>query len=267
MMETHTADSTESTGDGPILQTTGLTKQFGRFLAVYDVDLTIEPGEFHSIIGPNGAGKTTLFNLITGGLLPTEGTVEFKGEDITGLPAEQRVERGIGRSFQITNIFDGLTVRENIRLAAQAVHRNEYGFLESLFKPVDRYEEINETTAHVLEQVELADMAEEDADALPYGDKRRLELGVVLATDPDLVMFDEPSAGMSVEETNQTIELIEELLVDQTLVLIEHDMELVMSLSDRVTVLNSGEVIAEGTPEEISEDQTVQDAYLGGMVE
>ena len=256
-----------SLGGETILQTDGLVKKFGEFTATDHVDFEVKRGEFRSIIGPNGAGKTTLFNLISGALPVTEGTIYFDGEDITDLSAPQRVRRGIGRSFQISNVFGGLSVRENVRLAAQSVHRDEYGFFESLFKTTDQYEEMNADTDRILEQVGLADVAEEEADALAYGDRRRLEIGVVLATDPELVLFDEPTAGMSVEETQGTIDLIEEVLVDQTLLLIEHDIELVMNLSDSITVLNRGEILAEGTPEEVANDQAVQDAYLGGMIE
>ncbi|MDG5761584.1 ABC transporter ATP-binding protein [Natronococcus sp. A-GB1] len=250
-----------------ILELDGLTKTFGAFAAIDDVSMTVERGEFRSVIGPNGAGKTTLFNLISGALSVTEGTVYFDGEEITDRSPPERVARGIGRSFQISNVFGGLSVRENIRLAAQADRRSEYNLLESFFKPTNRYEEINAETGRILERIDLTHVAEEEADALAYGDRRRLEIGVVLATDPDLVLFDEPTAGMSVEETRETIDLIEEVLVDQTLLLIEHDIELVMELSDRITVLNRGEILAEGTPEEIAENRDVQDAYLGGMTE
>ena len=260
-------ESNRSPADGPILQTNGLVKKFGAFTAIDDVDLTVERGEFRSIIGPNGAGKTTLFNLLSGALSPTEGTISFDGEDITELPAAERVHRGIGRSFQILNIFGGLTVRENVRLAAQSTHQDGYSFLESLFKPTDRHEEINAATDRVLERIGLDDVGDEETNVLSYGDKRRLEIGVVLATEPELVLFDEPTAGMSMEETQRTIKLIEDVLVDQTLLLIEHDIELVMELSDRITVLNRGEVIAEGTPNQIASNVAVQNAYLGGMAE
>ena len=250
-----------------ILRTDELVKQYGQFTATDQVSMSVEEGEFRSIIGPNGAGKTTLFNCITGALPITDGKVYFKGDDVTGMPPEQRVRKGIGRSFQITNIFGGLSVRENVRLAAQSVNREEFSFVESLFKTVDQYDVINDRTDTVLEQIGLDHLAAETAEALAYGDKRRLEIGMVLATDPELVLFDEPTAGMSVEETQDTIDLINEVLTDHTLLLIEHDVELVMELSDRITVLNRGEILAEGTPEEISENQDVQDAYLGGMVE
>jgi branched-chain amino acid transport system ATP-binding protein len=254
-----------SDGSEAILRTDGLLKEFGNFAAIDDVSIAVEPGEFRSVIGPNGAGKTTLFNLISGALPVTEGTVTFQGEDITDLPPEQRIRRGMARSFQISNIFGGLTVRENVRLAAQALHREEYGLREALFRPTDRYDGINADTDRILDRIGLADAAEETAASLPYGDKRRLEIGVVLATEPELVLFDEPTAGMGPEETRNTIDLIEEVLVDQTLILVEHDIELVMDLSDRITVLHRGEVLSEGTPEEIAEDEAVRDAYLGGM--
>ena len=171
----------------------------------------------------------------------------------------------MARSFQISNVFGGLTVRENVRLAAQALHREEYGLREALFRPTDRYDGINADTDRILDRIGLAGVAEETAASLPYGDKRRLEIGVVLATEPELVLFDEPTAGMGPEETQNTIDLIEEVLVDQTLILVEHDIELVMDLSDRITVLHRGEVLSEGTPKEIAEDEAVRNAYLGGM--
>jgi branched-chain amino acid transport system ATP-binding protein len=253
--------------DDVILRTDELVKRYGQFTATDHLSMAVEDGEFRSIIGPNGAGKTTLLNHIPGALPITDGAVYFRGDDVTEMPPEQRVRKGIGRSFQITNVFGGLSVRENVRLAAQSVHRDEYNFVESLFKTVDQYDVINDRTEMVLEQVGLDHLAAETADALAYGNKRRLEIGMVLATDPELVLFDEPTAGMSVEETQGTIDLINEVLTDHTLLLIEHDVELVMELSDRITVLNRGEILAEGTPEEISENQDVQDAYLGGMVE
>lgn len=266
-MATKNTTTPERSDDSVVLETEGLVKRFKQFLAIDRVDLRVNRGSFHSIIGPNGAGKTTLFNLITGGLPATEGSVIFNGEDITDLSPAMRVRKGIGRSFQIVNLFEGLTVRENVRLSAQSLHRDSYGFIESMLKPIDRYDDINETTEEILEQVGLAAVADETTESLPYGDKRRLEIGVVLATDPDVVMFDEPTSGMSIEDTHDTMELIDELLTDQTLLLIEHDMELVMSLSDRITVLNQGEIIAEGSPAEISQNKAVQDAYLGGMLE
>jgi len=258
-------DTTRQHSEDVILRTDGLVKEFGNFAAIDGVDISVAGGEFRSIIGPNGAGKTTLFNLISGALPVTAGAVYFDGEEITELPSEQRIRRGMGRSFQISNVFGGLTVRENVRLAAQALHREEYGLREALFRPTDRYDGINEDTDRILDRIGLAGQEDVEAASLPYGDKRRLEIGVVLATEPTLVLFDEPTAGMSPEETRNTIDLIEEVLVDQTLLLVEHDIELVMELSDRITVLHRGEVLAEGSPEEIAADEAVRDAYLGGM--
>ncbi|MHC3439301.1 ABC transporter ATP-binding protein [Natrialbaceae archaeon A-gly3] len=259
--------ATDSLTDNPVLlQTDGITKRFGQFTAVDSVDLTIREGEFRSVIGPNGAGKTTLFNLISGAYRATEGSIQFNGEDVTDLSAVKRVRKGIGRSFQISNIFPGLTVRENVRLAAQSVHREEYGPIQQFLSPAENFDVINEKTERILEQIELEHVAETKAEALAYGDRRRLEIGVVLANDPEIVLFDEPTAGMSVEETQGTIDLIEDVLEGKTLILIEHDIELVLDLSDRISVLNRGEILAEGTPEEIANDQTVQEAYLGGMM-
>ncbi len=260
-------DGTGATGtrEGPVLETAGLTKQFGELLAVDSVDLAVERGEFRSVIGPNGAGKTTLFNCITGAMTPTSGTVRFDGEDVTDLPPHERVRRGLGRSFQITNIFGGLTVRENVRLAAQSVLDDDMTVREEMLRDKETFDHINDRTTGVLEQVGLADRAEELAETLAYGDQRRLEIGIVLATDPELVLLDEPTAGMSSEETRATIDLIEDVLADRTLMLIEHDIDLVMEVSDRVTVLTRGEVLATGDPAEIAADEDVREAYLGGV--
>ncbi|NLV11758.1 ABC transporter ATP-binding protein [Haloarcula argentinensis] len=250
-----------------VLETDGLTKRFGKLTAVDDVSLSVADGEFRSVIGPNGAGKTTTFNLITGALSPSEGVVRFKGEDITNVAPHERVGRGLGRSFQITNVFGGLTVRENVRLAAQSVYSDEINPGEALFRDKNGFDEIAEQTRTVLEQIGLQDRADEHAEALAYGDQRRLELGLVLATDPDLVMLDEPTAGMSSEETQATMNLIDEVLSDRSLMLIEHDIDLVMRVSDRITVLTRGEELASGTPEEIANNEDVRDAYLGGVRE
>jgi len=250
-----------------ILRTEGLTKEFGSFRAVDEVNLSVERGEFRSVIGPNGAGKTTTFNLVTGALAPTRGTVWFEGEDVTRLRPHDRVRRGIGRSFQISTVFGGLTVRENVRLAAQSVYDERLGRLEKLLWPTTAFDEITDRASDVLAQIGLEDRAEEPARALAHGDRRRLEIGLVLATDPDLVMLDEPTAGMSGDETRRTMALIDDVLADRTLLLIEHDIGLVMDVSDRITVLNRGTVLATGTPAEISEDAAVQEAYLGGVRE
>lgn len=247
-----------------VLKAEGLTKRFGELTAVDHVDLDVEAGEFRSVIGPNGAGKTTTFNLITGALIPTDGTVLFNGEEITTTPPHERVHRGVGRSFQITNVFGGLSVRENVRLAAQSVHLDDISRWEAMFRDKDSFEELTAKTDTILDQVGLRESADENAQTLAYGEQRRLEIGLVLATDPELVMLDEPTAGMSTEETQDTMELIDDILSNQSLMLIEHDIDLVMQVSDRITVLTRGQVLASGTPEEIAANEDVRDAYLGG---
>lgn len=261
-----TNEETSSTGrsGSAILTTEALTKRFGNLTAVDNVSLSVPKGEFRSVIGPNGAGKTTLFNLLTGVMAPTAGTVRFGGTDVTDLSPFERVRRGMGRSFQITTVFGGLTVRENVRLAAQADREDGFSPAEWLFRSADTFEDVNGATTDALAAVGLADQADEQAAALAYGDRRRLELGIVLATDPELVLLDEPTAGMSREETADTMRLIDETLADRTLLLIEHDVDLVMNVSDRVTVLDRGGVLATGTPAEIADDASVQAAYLGG---
>ena len=250
-----------------VLETDGLTKRFGELTAVDDISLSVEDGEFRSVIGPNGAGKTTTFNLITGALKPSEGAVLFKGEDITTMPPHDRVRRGLGRSFQITNVFGGLTVRENVRVAAQSVYDDDIGPVSAMFRDKNSFDGITEQTTEVLEQIGLRHRGEEKAETLAYGDQRRLEIGLVLATDPDIVMLDEPTAGMSSEETQSTMDLISEVLADQSLMLIEHDIDLVMRVSDKITVLTRGQELATGTPEEVANNEDVRDAYLGGARE
>jgi branched-chain amino acid transport system ATP-binding protein len=249
----------------PVLETRGLTKRFGELAAVDDVSLAVERGEFRSIIGPNGAGKTTLFNLVSGALAPTDGRVVFDGANVTDLPPHERVRRGMGRSFQITTLFGGLSVRENVRLAAQSTVNRGFSARAAYLRPTGAFPEVAERTDRVLERVGLAARADEPAAALAYGDQRRLELGVVLATDPALVLLDEPTAGMSADETRETMALIDDVLADRTLLLIEHDIDLVMAVSDRVTVLHRGRVLAEGTPDEVADDEDVRAAYLGGV--
>lgn len=251
------------TADDPVLETRGLVKRFGELVAVQDVSLRIPRGEVRSVIGPNGAGKTTLFDLITGVLSPTEGSVRLAGADVTGLPPHERVARGMSRSFQLTDVFGGLTVRENVRLAAQSARDDGFSPADQLLRPMGSFDDVLADAEAVLEQVDLTDRADERAEALAYGDRRRLEIGIVLATDPDLVLLDEPTAGMSREETAATMALVGDVLADRTLLLIEHDVDLVLDVSDRVTVLDRGSVLASGTPAEVAADDDVQAAYLG----
>jgi branched-chain amino acid transport system ATP-binding protein len=248
-----------------ILEAQNLRREFGALVAVDDVNVRIEEGALHSIIGPNGAGKTTFFNLVSGTLKPTAGRVFYKGEDITGLPVHRTIHRGIGRSFQITNIFPFLTVHENIRLACQALGKDSFRLLRSHRK----FRTYLERTDEVLTQVGLSDKALQVAATLPHGDQRKLELGMILAPDPEVLMLDEPTAGMAAEQVPELMNLVQSIQEagDKTVVLVEHNMNVVMSVSDRITVMHQGALLAEGTPAEISSDERVQTAYLGELYE
>jgi branched-chain amino acid transport system ATP-binding protein len=248
-----------------ILETRHLRREFGALIAVADVSMQVSAGSFHSIIGPNGAGKTTFFNLLSGNLKPTSGQVFFKGEDITRLPIHQTAHKGIGRSFQITNIFSNLTVLENVRLASQALGKDNF----KLFRPVRRFSQFLDRAWLVLEQVGLSNKAHHVAGTLPHGDQRKLELGMILAPNPELLLLDEPTAGMASEQVPELIALIQEVQAagNKTVILVEHNMNVVMNASDAITVMYYGEVLAEGTPAEISANETVQKAYLGALYE
>ncbi|ASS75314.1 ABC transporter ATP-binding protein [Tumebacillus algifaecis] len=246
-----------------VLTTKGLTIQFGGHVAVNDVDFTLEPHTFKSIIGPNGAGKTTFFNLISGQLKPTRGEVFFKGNDLTGSSVAQRARMGIGRSFQITNVLPSLTVLENVRMAAQAVS----GVSFRLFSHYRKFTQLEEKSFELLKRVHLDSQADKLAKNLSHGDKRKLEIAILLALEPELLLLDEPTAGMSLEEVPAIIEVIRELKEsgDQTILLIEHKIDMVLDLSDRLAVLFNGKLLADGTPEEIMNNELVQSAYLGGL--
>lgn len=246
-----------------ILETTSLRKEFGALVAVDDVSIAIEEHSLHSVIGPNGAGKTTFFNLLSGTLTPTSGTVSYRGDDITNVPLHRTVHLGIGRSYQITNLFPSLTVFENVRLAAQA--RTSYGF--RFMQPVSVFSDVTARTEEVLDVVGLTADAMRPAGLLPHGDQRKLELGMILAPDPDVMLLDEPTAGMASNQVPELMELIAEvrLLGSKTIVLVEHNMNVVMSVSDRITVMHQGRVLAEGTPTDIAGDAVVQEAYLGTL--
>ncbi|MEN8040848.1 MAG: ABC transporter ATP-binding protein [Actinomycetota bacterium] len=247
----------------PILETQGLRREFGALVAVDDVSITIEAGTLHAVIGPNGAGKTTLFNLLSGTLKPTSGRVFHKGEDITTLPVHRMVHRGLGRSFQITNIFPFLSVFENVRLAAQATGSDDFRF----WKPALGFTDYTTRASQVIEEVGLTSEAFKLASLLPHGDQRKLELAMILAPDPEILLLDEPTAGMASEQVPELMDLIARIQEtgDKTVVLVEHNMNVVMSASDRITVMHQGAVLAEGTPEEISANETVQTAYLGSL--
>jgi branched-chain amino acid transport system ATP-binding protein len=243
----------------PLLSIEQLARHFGALHAVNGVSLAIAPQERRAIIGPNGAGKTTLFNLITGHLAPSGGRILFRGAPITGLPPHAVARRGISRSFQRTNLFPTLSVRENLRLAAAADGRGSY----NLFGSVARLRAPLDKAGEVAEAVGLAPRLDEAAGRLSYGEQRQLEVGVALAISPKLLLLDEPTAGMSPEETQRMTRMLEGLPREITLLIIEHDMDVVSSLADRVTVLHYGEVLVEGTFGEVKTDPRVYEVYLG----
>lgn len=247
----------------PLLEARNLQKIFGGLVAVDDVSVVIHEHTLHSIIGPNGAGKTTLFNMISGVMRPTRGQVMFKGHDITHLPTHQIAHRGIGRSFQITNIFPTLSVLEGIRLSAQAMGRDNF----RLFTSAEKFPAYITKAEEIIALVGLQGKEYQLAMNLSHGEKRKLEIGIMLASDPDLLLLDEPTAGMSSEQVPELLEIIEKIrsMKNKTIVLVEHRMDMVMSISDRITVMHLGNVLAEGTPNEISNNQSVQDAYLGTL--
>jgi branched-chain amino acid transport system ATP-binding protein len=250
-------------GENIILEARGLRKEFGGLVAVAGVDMQVRGQTLHSIIGPNGAGKTTLFNLLSGALRPTSGHVLFKGQDITHLPPHRIAHLGLGRSFQITNIFPNLSVLENVRLAAQAMGGDSFRLLHSARSFTPYYERARQ----VLAQVGLAGKEELLARMLPHGDKRKLELGIMLASNPEVLLLDEPTAGMSSEQVPALLDIIRGIMKDgnRTVVLVEHRMDMVMSISDVITVMHLGEVLAEGAPRDIARNATVQQAYLGAL--
>ncbi len=244
-----------------ILETRGLYHDYSGLQVLFDVNLEIKEGERHAVIGPNGAGKTTLFNVITGTYKPSKGKVLFKGDDVTGFKAHKMVRLGMGRSFQITSTFPRLTAFQNIRmgvLSRRAIRFNLFCFL-------DKMQSVTEETEEILKRINLDGWRDVPASGLSYGKHRSLEISMALATDPDLVMLDEPTAGMSRDETHHAVELVRRLTKDKTAVIIEHDMDVVFSLADRITVLHMGEILAVGPPDEIRQNQAVKDAYLGEM--
>jgi branched-chain amino acid transport system ATP-binding protein len=243
----------------PLLRTEGLTKRFDTVTAVDDVDATFEEGTLHAIIGPNGAGKTTFFNLITGALTPTSGTVHFDGQDITDLGPAEIAQRRLIRSYQVTTVFEELSVLENVRVAAQSQH-SKYNFWQS----ADEFPEFIETAEQVLNRVGLLQKRDATAANLSHGEQRTLELAIALATEPKLLLLDEPSSGMSSEETAEIIDLIRSLAEEITIVLVEHKMSVVMEVAERIKVLHNGGVIADGSPEAVRNDETVQRVYLSG---
>jgi branched-chain amino acid transport system ATP-binding protein len=246
----------------PALRLAGVTKSFGPIEVIKGLDLDIRAGERHAVIGPNGAGKSTLFNLISGMFAPSSGEISLNGQSIAGLPPHRINRAGLARSFQITNIFHRLSVFENLRIGVLARHGVRYG----LFRSVARMRQVNEETAEVLDRVGLEARGHDLAGDLTYSEQRALEIGMTLTTGAEVILLDEPTAGMSREETEKAIDLIRTVTQGKTLLMVEHDMGVVFRLCDRVSVLVYGDIIATDTPERISANREVQEAYLGEEV-
>ena len=240
-----------------ILRTEGLTVRFGGLTALDGVSVAVPRGEIRAIIGPNGAGKSTFFNCVTGVIRPTGGRVLFQGENVAGLPPHAISRRGIARSYQITNILPNATTLENVRIAAQS---RRHGW--SLLTHHRSYRDLIDRSLGVIEAVGLRGKEDELAANLSHGEQRNLEIGIALATEPALLCLDEPTAGMSVSETHATVELVRRIAADLTIMIVEHDMEVVMGLAHRITVLHYGQVLAEGSPAEIQANPRVQEVYL-----
>lgn len=245
----------------PILEINNLSISFGKLHAVSGVSLKVEEGSLTSVIGPNGAGKTTLFNLISGHYKPDKGEILLKGKDISGLSPHRLVKKGMGRSFQITNIFPELTVLTNVCVALTASSHQSFDVLHALNSSKDIIDEANS----IVNSVGLSEYKDFKGSALSHGDRKLLEFGIVLAIKPIIMLLDEPTCGMNQEETNNTVNLIKKISGEKniTVILTEHDIDLVFSISDRIAVMNQGMLIAEGTPDEIRADSLVKKAYLG----
>ena len=245
--------------EGYLLETVALSRAFRGFVAVNGVDLKVREGSVHALVGPNGAGKTTLFNLLTGFLKPTSGDILLRGESITGLDPENIVHLGVARSFQITSLFEKMTALEHLELALSSPTGLPYQFWSS-DRNLDRF---RPAAMNLLDLVGMADFAEREVGEFAYGQKRAVELALVLALDPKLLLLDEPTAGMSLEDVDRTIELVVKIAKGRTIVFVDHNMHVVGSLADRVTVLQQGEILVEGTYDEVRKDEKVITAYLG----
>jgi branched-chain amino acid transport system ATP-binding protein len=242
-----------------LLETVRLSKNFGALRAVLNVDLKVARGTIHSVIGPNGAGKTTLFNLLTGFLKPSSGVIAFDGREITGLPPPEISRRGISRSFQITSIFPELTVRENVRIALQSRTAMSYKFLKKL----SGKDGLDEKSSAILAQIGLLEKESLPAKHLSHGEKRVLDIGIGVSTSPELLLLDEPASGLVGDEIVRVTNLVKQISGSVTVILVEHNIDVVLSISNRITVLSYGSVIAEGSPAEIQSNFKVQEVYLG----
>jgi len=244
----------------PLLRTDGLRKSFGALHAVNGVSLAFDKGIVHAVIGPNGAGKSTLLNLLSGELTPSAGRITFAGRDITGLTPDRIARLGIGRSYQKTNVFSSFTCFENVRLAAQARLPSSMRFVGA----ADALSEVNEQAERALMACGLSGRRNAVASSVSYGEQRQLEIGMLLATQPSLLLLDEPLAGTGHEESRRVIELLQRLAGGHTIILIEHDMDAVFAVAGQLTVMVNGEVLETGTVEAVRRSRAVQDAYLGG---
>ena len=244
-----------------ILEAVGISKHFGGLMANNDISFAVEEGKITSIIGPNGAGKTTLFNLLTGLYKPDAGNVLFEGQDISGWPIYRIVNLGIVRSFQVLNIFNEISPSENIRLAVQSRKKRGLNF----FRSAAGFDDINQETHAVLDEIGLTAVKDLPTKTLSYGDKRVLEIGIAMASRPKLLLMDEPTSGLPSSETERIKKFIKKISAQLTVVVIEHDMDIVLTVSDIIIVLHQGRVIAQGTPKEIKANAEVQEAYLGGI--
>jgi branched-chain amino acid transport system ATP-binding protein len=245
-----------------LLRTQALCKSFGSLKAVDDVSLEIREGEIHAIIGPNGAGKTTLLNMLSGELLPTSGSLFLAERNVTGWTADRIARAGVGRSFQQSSTFEDMSAFENVRLAAQSRLPSSMRF----FKPAERYGEIKARALEILTELRLPASAWIMAGEISHGEQRQLEIAMLMATDPKLMLLDEPTSGMGRTETRELIDILRKLACSHTLVLVEHDMDVVFTLADRITVMVNGEVMATGAPEEVRSNKDVRSAYLGERV-
>ena len=243
-----------------LLAVENLTRRFGGLVAVSNVDIDLHVGEVHAVIGTNGAGKSTLINMLSGEIAASEGTIKLEGQDVTSMSQPQRSKHGIGRSYQRTTIFPEFTVLENCRLTAQAQVRPRPWFI---WEPAQQCTASLERAHHALERAGLAHQAQRTAGSLSHGAKRQLEVAMCLATEPQVLLLDEPLAGMGAEETERMLALLEELKQGHAVLLVEHDMDAVFRIADRITVMVNGSVVATGTPDQIRNDPVVRTAYLG----
>jgi len=242
-----------------VLEISNLSKQFGGVKATDNITLSIETNEIHAIIGPNGAGKTTLVSQLSGALQPDAGNIRFQGKDITSLPTFKRSALGLARSFQITSLIMSMSVLDNIALGVQAHQGHSFKF----WKPARSIESLRSRAGEILEQIELTGRADSKVSALSHGERRQVEIAVALATDPVLLLLDEPMAGMGSSESAQMVQILKRMKGEKTIVLIEHDMDVVFALADRISVLVYGQIIATGSPDEIRQNKDVRRAYLG----